>query len=94
MGFLSHEIFPSKLDIVWRFESLRQEMFAYFSPLSENREIFRKAFVSPARNVSGKPTLDWIYTQAGIDKVAEREAPWIKEGGYVPPSVKRVRERP
>lgn len=85
LGFLAAEIFPARVDHMWRYESLRREMFSFLSPLCPDRGRFRAAMLSPARNASGKPPLDRIYTAASARWVEEREAPWIKEHGYAGP---------
>lgn len=92
LGFLAAEIFPARVDHMWRYESLRREMFAFLSPLCPDRQRFRAAMVSPARNASGKPSLDKIYTPASAQWVEQREAAWIKAYGYTVPSLS-VRQR-
>jgi hypothetical protein len=87
LSFLASEVFPQHLDHVWKYESLRQQMFAFLSPLCVDRVRFRSAMVSPARNASGKPSLNLIYTPAAAKWVEQRESDWIARHGYRTPNL-------
>ena len=89
MGFLAREIFPQKLDEEWRFEQLRKDFLARMSPLCPDRSRLRAAALSPARNASNKPGLEWMYGERSALLVAQKERAIIERWGYKPPTPAR-----
>ena len=85
MGFLAQEIFADKLDVEWRFETIKKQLLGHVSPMCADRAKFRAAAVAQPRNSSNKPGLEMMYSARGRELVAAREAQLISKLGYGPP---------
>lgn len=87
LTYLVGQVFPkdlNQLTELWAVETLRKDFFAYVSDFISDREAFRRAMVSPPKNVSNKPNLGLIFNQQDLEAIAVADADLISRWGYVP----------